>query len=184
MDILTGAGLAAPAGLNAYIPLLTVGLLDRFTNVVNLESPYDILSSDVGLIVLSVLLVVELFADAIPGLDSINDIVQTLIRPATGAFLMLASDNGGLEMSPILQGMIGAGLAGIVHAVKAIGRPIITISTGGLGNPGVSTIENVIALGLSLLAILIPVAVLIGIAVMLILFVRWLVRRRSRLRAG
>lgn len=36
MDILTGTGLAASAGLNAYIPLLTLGLLDRYTSVVNL----------------------------------------------------------------------------------------------------------------------------------------------------
>jgi hypothetical protein len=179
MDILTGAGLAAPAGLNAYIPLLAVGLLARFTDLVTLQAPYDIISSDAGLIVLAILLIIELFADAVPGLDTVNDVVQTAIRPAAGAFLMLASDGDMIDMHPILQMLIGAGLAGAVHAVKALGRPVITMSTGGLGNPGVSSIENVLALILSVLAILIPVAVLVGAVLLLILGVRWLMRHRS-----
>ncbi|TVR69478.1 MAG: DUF4126 domain-containing protein [Sphaerobacteraceae bacterium] len=181
MDILTGAGLAAPAGLNAYIPLLTVALLDRFTNLVTLGSPYDLLSSDAGLIALSILLVVELFADAIPGLDTVNDLIQTAIRPATGAVLMLAagnSDDGWIDMHPILQGLLGAGLAGIVHTVKAVARPMVTVSTAGMGNAGVSSVENVAALGLSLLAVLVPILVLVGILIMLIFAIQWLVRRK------
>ena len=35
-EVLTGAGLAAAAGLNAYIPLLAIGLLSRFTDLVSL----------------------------------------------------------------------------------------------------------------------------------------------------
>ncbi len=179
MDILTGAGLAAPAGLNAYIPLLTVGLLDRFTGLIELDSPYDILSSDAGLIVLTILLVVELFADAIPGLDSVNDLVQTLIRPAAGAFVMFAADGGALDLHPILQALIGGGLAGLVHTVKALGRPIITVTTAGIGNAGVSSAENALALVLSLLAILVPVFVLVVIAVLFVLAIRWLLHRRG-----
>jgi hypothetical protein len=179
MDIMTGAGLAAPAGLNAYIPLRTVGLLARFTDLVTLNEPYDIIASDAGLIILTVLLVIELFADAIPGLDSVNDVIQSVIRPAAGAFLMLASDEGMLDMHPILQVIIGAGIAGAVHAVKALGRPAITVSTGGLGNPGVSSLENLLALVLSIMAILIPVAVLVGAVLLLILGIRWLLRRKS-----
>lgn len=184
MDILTGAGLAAPAGLNAYIPLLTVALLDRYTELVTLDAPYDILSSDAGLIVLAILLIVELFADAIPGLDSANDLVQTLIRPSSGALLMLSADSGGIDLNPLLEGVTGAGLAGLIHGVKAIGRPIITVSTGGLGNPVVSTLENFLALGMTFLAILIPIAVLVGGSVLLVLFVWWLVRKRRQSYSG
>jgi hypothetical protein len=184
MDLLTGAGLAAPAGLNAYIPLLTVGLLNRFTDLVELDSPYDILSSDAGLIVLSILLVIELFADAIPGLDSINDMIQTVIRPAAGAFVMFAAGDGGVDMHPLVQALIGGGLAGGVHAIKAVGRPIVTVTTGGLGNAAVSTGENALALVLSLIAILVPALVLaIGI-ILAILTVRWLVRGRNRVPTG
>jgi hypothetical protein len=183
MDFLTGAGLAAPAGLNAYIPLLTIGLLDRFTGLVTLSSPYDIISSDAGLIVLTLLLVIELFADAIPGLDTVNDLIQTGIRPATGAVLMLAAgngENGFIDMHPILQALFGAGLAGVVHAVKATARPVVTVSTAGFGNAGVSTAENALALVLSVLAILVPVLVLVGMVVLLLISARWLMRRRRR----
>lgn len=184
MDLLTGAGLAAPAGLNAYIPLLTVGLLDRFTNLISLDSPYDIISSDAGLIALSILLVIELFADAIPGLDSVNDMVQTAIRPATGAGLMLATGDGDaamFDMHPIVQGILGGGLAGLVHTVKSLARPIVTVSTAGLGNAVVSSLENVAALVMSLLAILVPVLVLGGFIIVLAIAIPWLWnRRRSR----
>jgi hypothetical protein len=184
MDILTGAGLAAPAGLNAYIPLLTVGLLARFTDLVTLHAPYDILSSDAALIVLTILLVIELFADAVPGLDSVNDVVQTIVRPAAGAFLMLSADDGMLDMHPVLQVLIGGGLAGAVHTVKSLTRPLVTVSTAGMGNPAVSTLENVAALIASLLAILVPVFLLALITVLLILALRWLTRRRSGITPG
>jgi hypothetical protein len=180
MDILTGAGLAAPAGLNAYIPLLTVGLLNRYTDLVTLSSPFDIISSDVGLIVLAILLLIELFADAVPGLDSVNDVIQTAIRPAAGAIVMLASDNEVVDMHPFLLALLGGGLAGLVHAVKSVGRPVVTVATGGLGNAAVSTGENVVSLILSILAVLAPVAVLIGGAALLVLAIRWLVLKRRR----
>jgi hypothetical protein len=179
MDILTGAGLAAPAGLNAYIPLLTVGLLDRFTNLISLDAPFNVISSDFGLIALTVLLLIELFADAVPGLDSVNDIIQTLIRPASGAFLMIAADDGFIDMHPFIQALIGGGIAGVVHAVKALGRPVITVTTGGLGNTAVSTLENIAALIMTILAVIFPLAVLAGAIVLLFLTVRWLIRRRS-----
>jgi hypothetical protein len=180
MDLLTGAGLAAPSGLNAYIPLLTVALLNRFTDLIELDAPFDMISSDAGLVILAILLLIELFADAIPGIDSLNDMIQTFIRPATGAFLMLAADEGVLDMHPVLQILIGGGLAGAVHALKAIGRPVITVSTAGLGNPGVSTLENVIAVVLTFLAIIAPILVLIGGIIFFALALRWLLRRRRR----
>jgi hypothetical protein len=180
MDILTGAGLAAPAGLNAYIPLLTVGLLNRYTDLVTLDEPFDIISSDAGLIVLTVLLLVELLADAVPGLDSVNDAIQTVIRPAAGAMVMLASDGEIVDMHPLLLALLGGGLAGLVHSVKAIGRPIVTVSTGGLGNAAVSSVENIVSLVLSILAIIAPIAVLIVGLILLVAVTRWLVVRRRR----
>jgi len=64
--ILTGLGLAAPAGLNAYIPLLALALADRATTLVTLEAPYDALSSNLGIAILIVLLTIEVAVDKIP----------------------------------------------------------------------------------------------------------------------
>lgn len=178
MDIFTGAGLALPAGLNAYIPLLTLGLLSRFTELVELEAPYDLLASDAGLITLTILLVIELFADAVPGIDHVNDVVQTAVRPATGAIVMLAVEGDAIDMHPLLQIALGVVLAGSVHGVKALGRPLVTGSTGGIGNPVVSTLENVSAAVMSVLAIVAPVLVLVVLVVLLVLAMRWWSRRR------
>lgn len=177
MDIFTGAGLALPAGLNAYIPLLTVGLLARFTDLVQLEPPFDLLASDAGLIILTVLLLVELVADAIPGVDHVNDVVQTMVRPAAGAIVMLATEGDAVDVDPVLQVLIGVGLAGGVHALKAVGRPAVTASTGGIGNPVVSTLENVAAVVMSILAIIAPILLVILLAVTLFVLGRWIVRR-------
>ncbi len=88
MELLTGIfsafGLSASAGLNAYIPLLVVALLARFTDLIKLNHPWDTLTSwwVIGLLV--VLSVIEFFADKFPAVNHINDIIQTFVRPAAG----------------------------------------------------------------------------------------------------
>ncbi len=171
MELLTGIfsafGLSASAGLNAYIPLLIVSLLAKFTNLINLESPWDTLTSwwVIGLLV--ALGTVEFFADKVPAVNHANDIIQSFIRPAAGAIVFAASANIITEMSPILS--MGAGLlvAGSVHTVKSVAvRPAITALTGGVANTPVSIAEDIISTLLSILAILIPL--IIGIILVLV----------------
>ena len=82
LEFLTATGLATSAGLNAYIPLLALGLLDRFTGLVDLPAGWTWLSADASLWILGALLALELVADKIPGVDAVNDVVQTVVRPA------------------------------------------------------------------------------------------------------
>ncbi len=56
--LLTSLGLAAPAGLNAYLPLLILALADRFSNPITLNAPYDLLGSSWGILIITVLLTV------------------------------------------------------------------------------------------------------------------------------
>ena len=91
LGILTAFGLSTSAGLNAYIPLLVVALLGRFTNLVTLKQPWDTLTSWWIIALLIVLSVVEFFADKIPAVNHVNDIIQTVIRPVAGAILFAAS---------------------------------------------------------------------------------------------
>ena len=69
---LTGLGLAAPAGLNAYLPLLIAALVDRFSSRINLDSPFDFLSSTWGIVILTLLVTVEVVVDKIPGIDHLT----------------------------------------------------------------------------------------------------------------
>ena len=163
--ILTGIGLAAPAGLNAYIPLLILALADRATNRVTLHAPYDVLSSNAGIAVLVVLLTIEIAVDKIPGLDHLNDIVQSFVRPAAGAIVALASTTGVVAVNPAVMLLLGLVLSGSVNMVKVTSRPAVTLGTGGILNPIVSVAEDVVATAASLVAIFLPGLVLLILAI-------------------
>src|SRR5215475_8205114 len=93
LESLTGIGLATSAGLNAYIPLLMIALLDRYTNVINLPSGWQWLSNGWMIGILAVLLVIEMVADKIPVVDHLNDVVQTVIRPTAGGLAFGATSS-------------------------------------------------------------------------------------------
>jgi len=179
--LLTGIGLAAAAGLNAYIPLLLAGLLARF-DVISLAEPYDLLESTTALAIVAVLLVIELLADKIPAVDSVNDAVQTLVRPASGALLFAGVFAGDAEWVQVLALVGGLVTAGTVHGAKATARPVVNVTTAGVGGPVSSVVEDAISVSLTLAAIFAPVLVLVLLALLGWLFFR--IRRRWRGRRG
>ncbi len=91
--IFTAFGLSSSAGLNAYLPLLIVALTARFTNLINLQPPFDWLTNPWVIVLLAVLLLIEIFADKVPLVDHANDVIQTVVRPAAGAILFAANAN-------------------------------------------------------------------------------------------
>ncbi|NPV83636.1 MAG: DUF4126 domain-containing protein [Candidatus Aminicenantes bacterium] len=171
--LLAAFGLAAATGLNAYLPLLIVGALARYTDLITLKSPWSALTHPVVLAVLVVLLIIEITVDKIPAVDTINDVIQTFIRPAAGAVLFAASSNVISDMSPVLAMVCGLLVAGGVHAAKATVRPGVTATTAGLGNPVVSAVEDTVSGITTLVAIIIPALILVIFIVILYLFVRW-----------
>ena len=191
LEALTGTGLAASAGLNAYIPLLVMGLLARLTDVIDLPQGWSWLVNGWVLVILGILLAVELVADKVPVIDHANDVVQTVVRPTAGGLAFGAGSGaqtvtvsnpgsffGSHQWVPVAAGVL---IALCVHGVKATARPVVNVSTAGFGAPVVSTIEDFGSALMSILAILMPILVLVGIG----LFV-WLtvvvVRRRRRKR--
>ena len=177
MDLLTGIftafGLSASAGLNAYIPLLAVGLLARYTNLLNLTQPWDTLANPWIILMLCILVIIEMLADKLPAVNHINDLIQTIIRPAAGAIAFAASANVVTDVSPVLALASGLLVAGTVHLTKSgVVRPAITATTGGAGNVPVSIAEDVISTVLSILSIVIPI--LIGtLLVVVASFIIW-----------
>ena len=185
VDILTGITLAAPAGVNAYIPLLAVALAERF-GWIQLRQPFDILGSWWFIALVAVLLAVELVADKVPAVDHVNDAIQTFVRPAAGGLVAVASSGQG-RVEPWLLLVAGVLIAGGVHAVKASARPVINAATGGVGAPVVSTAEDIGAAGVTVMAFVLPVltflAVVAGMAFAVWTILRWR-RRRAEKRAG
>jgi uncharacterized membrane protein len=173
-ELLTGAGLAAAAGLNAYIPLLVLGLSSRFLDWVDLPAGWAWLENDWVLVILGVLLVVEVVADKIPVVDSINDWLQTIVRPTAGGIVFgsgatsetvavtdPASFFASNQWVPIAIGVL---LALTVHTGKLLARPAANAATFGLAAPVLSTVEDAVSVVLAILAILAPVLVLLGLA--------------------
>ena len=181
MGIFTAFGLSASAGLNAYIPLLVVSLLARYTDLIQLKSPWDTLTSPWVIGLLVVLLGIEIFADKVPAVNHVNDALQTFVRPAAGAIVFAASSGVVSEVHPILAMGLGILVAGSIHTVKSAAvRPMVTATTGGAGNIPVSIAEDVTSATVSILAVVIPVL----IAMVVILFTSWVIwwlwRRANR----
>lgn len=193
IEFIIGSSLAASAGLNAWMPLFLLGLADRFLPAVDLPQGWSWISGDIALWVLGALLVLEMIADKIPALDSVNDVVQSVLRPASGGIVFgagasaqtVAVDDPAAFFSentwvPIVSGIV---IALIVHAVKAGTRVAANTMTGGLAAPVLSTAEDGASFLLAALAIVVPllaIALLIALIVGVVLFLR---RRRERAEA-
>ena len=190
MELLTGLGLATAAGLNAYIPLLALGLLSRFTDLITLPHGWVWLENGWVITIVAALLVIEIVADKVPALDSINDTVQTFVRPTAGGIVFgsgtaaqtpAVTDPGAFAQSgqwiPIVVGVL---VALVVSLTKSTVRPAANVATAGMAAPVLSTIEDGISVALVFVAILIPVVVLAVIALLVWGFVKLLRRRRRR----
>lgn len=188
LEVLTGTGLATAAGLNAALPLLVLGALDRWTGLVTLPEGWQWLSGEWVLAVLAVLLLLEVVADKVPGVDHVNDVVQTVVRPTAGGLAFgagsgaqttaVADPEAFVTSGDWVPVAIGVLLALAVHAAKALGRGVVNAVTLGVGAPVVSAAEDATSLALSLSAVLVPLLVLAVLAGMVVVAVRLAGRRR------
>lgn len=184
---LTGLGLSAAAGLNAWIPLLVVGVLGRYTEVVTLPESSRWLESGWVLGIGALLLAAEVVLDKVPGVDHLNDLVQTLVRPAVGGAIFAATAaaeqadaSSWMQEHQWVGWALGIVVAGLVHAGKAGARPVVNVSTVGMGTPVVSALEDATSLGMSLIAVFFPV--LVVAALLLLAWAGYALLRRARRR--
>ena len=189
-SLFSAFGLASAAGFNAYVPLLTVGLVARYTDLLRLAEPFDVLTQPWVLAVIGVLAVVDFVADKIPAVDTAWHGLGALVSPIAGAVLFASQQNVLSDMHPAIGALAGLIVAGGFHGGRAAVRPVSTATTGGLGNPVLSLLEDVLSGLLSLLAVFLPViafglAGLVAIIVVLTLMRAaraWRDRKAARLR--
>lgn len=193
---LTGMGLSAAAGLNAYIPFLIVAVLAKYTDLVVLPDSYAWMESWWAIGIGVVLLLTEVVVDKVPAVDSVNDAVQSFIRPGMGGLLGAATagaaeldDSAWMAQHQWVNVVLGVVVAGIVHAGKTTARPVANVATFGVGAPVLSTVEDGTSVGLSLIALFLPALVILALLAVLVAL-GWLVsratavRRRARARPG
>ena len=172
-------GLAACAGLRAWLPLLLTGGLVR-AGMIEVGPSFTFISSDRALVLFGLASVIEIVADKIPAVDHALDALGTVLRPV--AATVLAASVFGSFADPVtavaLGVAVGAPSALVPHAGKAALRAASSAFTGGLANPVISVLEDLIALALFLLAVLLPL-----LAGGLVLLTAYLIARRLRRRA-
>ncbi len=193
LEIITGVVLAASAGLNAYVPLLGLGLLSRFTESVSLPPGWSWIENEWSLGILGVLLVIEMLVDKVPALDSINDVLHTIIRPASGGMVFAAGSGSDtvavsdpaafIASADVWPVVVGACVALIPHALKAIARPVVNVLTAGAGAAVASTFEDIGAVVLTVLAVVAPVVALVALGFVIVALVRRLQRALRERRA-
>jgi len=178
-----GIGLAAASGFRVFMPPFLFGLATRFDlNPAAMPDSgmQDWMASDVGLVVLGAAVLCEILAYYIPWMDNLLD---TVASPAAilGGMLLMSTSLG--ELDPALRWslsiIVGGTTSGTVQVSTVGVRALSTATTGGLGNPLVSTMEAGACLVCTVLALLLPLLALAMIVVGLGAGGRWLVRRRA-----
>jgi hypothetical protein len=188
MDALSAAAfgvvLAATAGLRAFLPVFSASMVAWLThlplpaNLAWLEKPQTIL-------IFGVATLLEILGDKIPVVDHALDSIQHFTKPALAVF---AATPFLYQLTPeysvAIGILLGAPLALGVHSAKATARVGSTVTTAGMGNPVLSVVEDVAAIGAIVLGFIAPLLALVVAAVLIFLLARFALRVRRRRRAA
>jgi hypothetical protein len=176
LSVLLGIGLSAACGFRIFVPFLLVGIGAR-TGHVELGPTFAWMAGTPALIVFGVATIAEIGAYYVPWLDHLLDLVATPASVVAG-MVMTASVVTGLDpmMKWTLALIAGGGIAGTVQALTVGTRKVSLLTTGGLANPVVSTVELFGAVLLTVLAIAVPLLAFAVIAWTLFFGVRHLLR--------
>ncbi len=178
-QIFSGLGLSSAAGLNAYIPLLAIGIMGRM-GFVHLDGPYTLLATWPALAIFGALGAIDFIADKVPAVDHAVHVVGAVVHPIAGAIVFGSQTQAIGNIPPALSLAAGLIVAGGFHATRAAVRPISTAASGGLANPVVSLVEDATAVVLTLLAVFLPIAAFILFLLLLVVLWRtWGVVRRG-----
>ncbi|MEO8477420.1 MAG: DUF4126 domain-containing protein [Actinomycetota bacterium] len=177
MDAVTGyfmaLGLSTAAGLNAYVPLLAVGLLSRFTDLIALPGPWDHLGDPLVLAAIGVVGLADFVGDKVPVVDHVLHLIGLAVAPIVGGILAMAAAKV-VDVDPGLMVALGVVVALATHAGRTAARPVSTVTTAGAGNPFLSLGEDGVSGALSVTAVVWPaIAASLASLVLIAVFVVW-----------
>lgn len=169
LSVLVGIGLSAACGFRVFVPLLAISIASQSGHL-TLSSGFEWMGTYPAMIAFAVATVLEIAGYYIPWVDHLLDIVASPAAVVAGIIAMASSVAG---LSPFLRWSLaiiaGGGIAGTVQALSGITRLASSSTTGGIGNPAVSTAEAAGATAFSAMAIIIPVVGAIVLAIILFL---------------
>ncbi len=170
------------AGLRVHLTVLAVGLTGLFGSV-ELPPGLQICSTPWVLGVAGVLTLVEFGADKIPGVDSVWDLLSTVLRVPVGAWLAGATLAGPDESLSLVGLLAGGGAALLSHGLKSGGRALINTSPEPLSNWTASLAEDSLAISALLFVVHYPWLTLLAVVLLTLIgfaLLLWLLRRVSR----
>jgi len=172
------ATLGFASGLRLYAVLFIIGIAG-YLGFVDLPPGLATLSHPLVLAASGFMCFVEFFADKIPGVDSLWDVLHTLIRIPAGAALAASVFGDSSSATMLAAAILGGTLAAGSHFTKASSRALINTSPEPFSNWGASLTEDVAVGGLLWLAIAHPLAAG-AIVVLMILLMIWLLPKLWR----
>lgn len=183
-----GISLAACCGLRAFLPLLVAAIAARVGGDRLLADSFQWLASTPALVGLSVAVALEVGADKVPALDHLLDVIQGPVR--TGCGILAAAAVTGADLPTWATAMLaltGGGVALSTHSAKAVLRLGSSATTGGVANPAISFLEDLLALAVSVLSVVLWVLAVVFAALTLLVLlllarriVRWWRRPRGQ----
>jgi hypothetical protein len=171
ISIFLGIGLAASTGFRVFLPLFALSLAS-YTGMWELNASWEWIGSLAAVITFGVATVAEVFAYYIPWVDNLLDSLALPLAAIAGTAVMVATIS---DLDPLftwsLAIIAGGGTATAIKGASATSRMASSVTTAGLGNPIISTIETGTAMIVSLVSILVPIigAVLV-IIILIIIF--------------
>lgn len=182
LPALLGLGLAAASGLRIFVPLLMAALAARFQLFgIELNESMAWLTSNGAIAALGLATAIEIVADKVPFLDNVLHAIGLIARPVAGA-VAAGSMFAGLDptAAAVAGIIVGAPTALAFGAAQGGTRAASTATTGGLANPFLSFMEDVLSIGTVLLAFVLPV--LIPVLLVVLFWGVWMLFRRMRRR--
>jgi hypothetical protein len=179
-------GFSFAAGINLYATVAILGLSSRF-GWVALPPQFKVFDNPYIIAAALVMYVIEFVADKIPWIDSIWDMIHTVIRPIGGALIAVAALG---QAPPTVEGLVallGGTVAAGTHMTKAGSRVIVNTSPEPFSNWFLSLAEDAFVVGLGVVTLkypLLALAVVLLLLVLIVIFARILFRAMRRLFTG
>ncbi len=182
ISIFLGIGLAASVGFRVFLPLFALSLASYF-GVWDLNENWQWVGSLAAVITLGVATIIEIFAYFIPWVDNLLDSFAVPLAAIAGTAVMVSTV---ANLDPVVTWALaiiaGGGTATAIKGAGATGRLTSTATTGGLGNPIVSTVETGTAAVVTVASIFAPI--LAAVLVIVILFIIFRIYRKLRPKSG
>lgn len=179
-SVLLGLGLAAACGFRVFVPLLVMSIASRAgAGYLELGDGFAWIGSTAALVTFSVATALEIAGYYIPWVDNLLDAIATPTAIVAGVVVTASAVT---EVDPFLRWTLailgGGGTAAVFQGITATARQVSSFTTGGLGNPVISTLEAGGSVLLAVLSIVLPVVAMLVVIGLLYFGVKRLLFRR------